>query len=73
MTSSTGYEQVAADKPRAGLTMAVGGRSFYRSMTMLIQTVLDFCTVLAANALAYGLYLEWAWVSSMSILSFIGN
>jgi len=58
MTSSTGYEQVAADKPRAGLTMTVGGRSFYRSMTMLIQTVLDFCTVLAANALAYGLYLE---------------
>ena len=25
---------------------------------MLIQSVLDFCTVLAANALAYGLYLE---------------
>ena len=25
---------------------------------MLIQSVLDFCTVLAANALAYGIYLE---------------
>jgi len=52
ITSTSRYDQEVAAKP------AVLGNGLYRSMTMLIQTFLDFCTVLAANALAYGLYLE---------------
>lgn len=58
ITSSSGYEQEAAGKSHSLLKISAMGCGFYRSMTMLIQTVLDFCTVLAANALAYGLYLE---------------
>ena len=58
ITSSSGYEQEAAGKSHSWLKVSAMGSGFYRSMTMLIQTVLDFCTVLAANALAYGLYLQ---------------
>src|SRR5262245_33572263 len=57
MAPSPGYEQVVADKSHPELKVAARGYTFYRSMARFIQTVLDFCTVLAANALAYGLYL----------------
>ena len=55
--SSSGYEQKVAGKSHPWLKVSARGYGFYRSMTTLIQSVLDFCTVLAANALAYGLYL----------------
>ena len=58
ITSSSGYEQKVTGKSHPWLKISARGYGFYRSMTMLIQSVLDFCTVLAANALAYGLYLE---------------
>jgi len=58
MASSFGREHVKADKSHPRLKVTARGYSFYRSMTMLIQAVLDFCTVLVSNALAYGLYLE---------------
>jgi len=58
MAPLAGYEQVVAGKSHPELKVAARGLTFYRSMTMFIQAVLDFCTVLAANALAYGLYLE---------------
>ena len=58
MASSFGREQVKAGKSQPWLKISARGYGFYRSMTMLIQTVLDFCTVLVANALAYGVYLE---------------
>jgi putative colanic acid biosysnthesis UDP-glucose lipid carrier transferase len=58
ITSSSRYEQEAVGKSHSWLKVSAMGCGFYRSITMLIQTVLDFCTVLVANALAYGLYLE---------------
>ena len=57
ITSSSGYEQNVVGKSQPWLKISGGSYGFYRSMARFIQTVLDFCTVLAANALAYGLYL----------------